>query len=639
MRVVAQTHLVRRGNTFHFRIAVPRELVARVGRGEIKTTLRTTDPLTARQRSRVLSSAIEALFEEVRRMPELTRQHVERRVREYFQDCLDRSHELADLLPQDKRSWDRDAEVATLHRRIENLTRALTDRDFTPALEREVLDILHPDEPEAQKGDLDTFRYACTLVLRAKIQDAKLLAAELMGEPSRPSDPMFEGARAPEFPPLPGEERRRSRVVIHRVEHEEDAISYEEMIRRYRAHRQVENLAPRTLLELDRAFRLGSEVIEPTLPISQITTEHVRAVRDLISRLPANFDKNEAFAGMTAQRAVEANEKSGAPRIHPATQVKLFRFFRMPIQWAAEEGYIPTVPGASITITAPKTQGDPEKGRKPYTEADLKRMFTSPLFTGCASELRRTKPGPYLFKDGWYWVPIIGFYSGMRLAEVVQLGTDDVQQQGGIWFMDVRPGPIPNTGEMKRVKNKAAVRKVPVADDLLKLGLLDMVRRAEKGGRLFPEIKFGHDGTPSKNFSKFWSRYGKAIGFRTDDHVFHSLRHTMADMTRDAKMNMEASTAMMGHTLPGARSLYGKGMSLQPLKEEMDRIKPPIDLVALLEEAQRGKVELMETGWQSRSKRRPRSLTSPQPPSNLPEKRRGRPRKTASTQPKDQPPS
>jgi len=150
MRVVAQTHLVRRGNTFHFRIAVPRELVARVGRCEIKTTLKTTDLLTAKQRSRVLSSAIEALFMEVRRMPELTRHHVERRVQAFFQDCLDRSHELADMLPQDTRSWDRDAEVATLQKRIKDLTRALTDRDFTPALEREVLDILHPDEPEAQ---------------------------------------------------------------------------------------------------------------------------------------------------------------------------------------------------------------------------------------------------------------------------------------------------------------------------------------------------------------------------------------------------------------------------------------------------------------------------------------------------------
>ena len=639
--MVAQTHLVRRGNTFHFRIAVPRELVARVGRCEIKTTLRTTDPLTARRRGRVLSSAIEALFEEVRRMPELTRQHVERRVREYFQDCLDRSHELADLLPQDKRSWDRDAEVATLHRRIEGLTRALTDRDFTPVLEREVLDILHPDEPDAQRGDLDTFRYACALVLKAKIEDATRLSAELMGEPATPKEPLFADMRPVGFPPLPGEERKRTRVMIHRagvVEHAEDAITYEELFRRYHTQRQGENLAPRTLLELDRAFRLGSEVIERSRPINHIRSDDVRAVRDLISRLPANYDKNEAFEGMAAQQAVEANRKLGAPCITPATQVKLLRFFKLPIQWAAKEGYIPTVPGASITITIPKAQGDPEQGRKPYSEADLKLMFTSPLFTGCASESRRTKPGPYLFKDGWFWVPIIGFYSGMRLAEVVQLGTDDVQQQGDIWFMDVRPGPIPNTGEMKRVKNKAAIRKVPVADDLLKLGFLDVVRRAERGGRLFPEIKFGHDGTPSKNFSKFWSRYGKAIGFRTDDHVFHSLRHTMADMTRDAKMNMEASTAMMGHTLPGARSLYGKGMSLAPLKEEMDRIRPPIDLVALLEEAQQGKVDMTGAGWQSRSRRRPRSLTSPQPPSNLPGKRRGRPRKTASNPTKDQSP-
>ncbi len=73
MRVVVQTHLVRRGNLCHCRIAVPRELVARVGKLKIKTTLRPSDPLTARRLSRVLSSVIEALFAEVKRMPGLTR--------------------------------------------------------------------------------------------------------------------------------------------------------------------------------------------------------------------------------------------------------------------------------------------------------------------------------------------------------------------------------------------------------------------------------------------------------------------------------------------------------------------------------------------------------------------------------------
>lgn len=622
MRVVAQTHLVRRGNTFHFRIAVPRELVARVGRCEIKTTLRTTDPLTARQRGRVLSSAIEALFEEVRRMPELTRQHVERRVRKYFQDCLDRSHELADLLPQDKRSWDRDAEIATLHRRIEGLTRALTDRDFTPALEREVLDILHPDEPDAQKGDLDTFRYACALVLKAKIEDATRLSAELMGEPATPKEPLFADMRALGFPPLPGEERKRSRVVIHRggvAEAGDDAITYEELFRRFRSQKQTQDFGPRTLLEMDRAFRLASEVIAPTIPVNHIRGEDVRDVRDLIVALPTNFNKNPAFAGMTAQQAVQANEKIGARTIDYATQVKLFRFFMMPIHWAAKNYHITSVPGERISIMAPKKHGRSEKGRKPFSAPMLELMFSSPLFTGCASESHRSKPGPYLFKDGWYWVPIIGFYTGMRLAEVVQLASEDVRKQEGVWVIDIRAGVIPNTGEVKRIKNEAAERLVPIPDDLIKLGFLDVVHRGEKGGRLFPEIRFGHDGTPSKNFSKFWSRYGQDVGFSSAEHVFHSLRHTMADMTRDAKLHMEASTFVMGHTIPGARSLYGKGMSVLPLKEEMDRVKPPIDLVALLAVAQKGKIDM--TGH------KPLSRPSPTTKGDGLPKRRGRPRK------------
>lgn len=132
-------HLVRRGNTFHFRIAVPRELVAQLGKVEIKTTLKTSDPLTAKQRSRVLSNAIETLFDELRRMPELTRRAVEDRVSVYFQHCLEKSYELAQLLPTDKREWNREAELETLRQRMSDLRQLLANREFSPALEREVL--------------------------------------------------------------------------------------------------------------------------------------------------------------------------------------------------------------------------------------------------------------------------------------------------------------------------------------------------------------------------------------------------------------------------------------------------------------------------------------------------------------------
>ena len=587
-------HLVRRGNTFHFRIAVPRELVAQLGKVEIKTTLKTSDPLTAKQRSRVLSNAIETLFDELRRMPELTRQHVERRVREYFQDCLDKSSELADLLPQDKREWDRDAEVATLRKRIDDLTRALTDRDFTSALELEVLEILHPDNPAATKGDLDTFRHACALVVRAKIQDAKLLAAEFMGEPSRPTDPMFADQRAEGYPPLRGEERKRRSVVIQRAEsmtRDDESITFDELFSRYTKHMKIKKIAPRTLLDLQRAHKLGLEVIEASRPISHITADDVRGVRDLITNMPVHLDKNEKFKGMTAKQAVQANTEVNAPLIGYTTQNKLFSFFMMPLRWASEDELIVVVPGAKISIVEPKLEDDFEKKRKPYDDAVLRLIFSSPLFTGCGSKSRRSTVGEYLFKDGLYWVPIVAFFTGMRLSEVIQLATEDVREEQGIWFIDVRLGVIPKTGEVKLLKNKSAARKIPLAHDLIKLGFLEVVHRAEKGDRIFPEIKFGSDGTPSKNFTKFWSRYGKAIGFHAPDNVFHSLRHGMVDMTRDGKLHIEASNVIVGHTQPGVRSLYGKGMSLAALKEETDKIKPPIDLVTLLEEAQQGKID------------------------------------------------
>jgi hypothetical protein len=73
----------------------------------------------------------------------------------------------------------------------------------------------------------------------------------------------------------------------------------------------------------------------------------------------------------------------------------------------------------------------------------------------------------------------------------------------------------------------------------------------------------------------------------------------MVDMTRDGKLHLEASNFIIGHASPGVRSLYGNGMSMAPLKEEIDRIKPPVDLVALLVEAQEGKIDMTDTISQS----------------------------------------
>ncbi len=54
--------LVRRGGVFYFRMAVPKDLVEVVGRGEVKTTLNTTDRVKATLLCRKISNDMDLLF-------------------------------------------------------------------------------------------------------------------------------------------------------------------------------------------------------------------------------------------------------------------------------------------------------------------------------------------------------------------------------------------------------------------------------------------------------------------------------------------------------------------------------------------------------------------------------------------------
>ena len=58
-----QSHVVKRGSQFCFRIAVPLYLTKIEGKREIKASLRTSDAMSAKMRRRVLSDALELLFQ------------------------------------------------------------------------------------------------------------------------------------------------------------------------------------------------------------------------------------------------------------------------------------------------------------------------------------------------------------------------------------------------------------------------------------------------------------------------------------------------------------------------------------------------------------------------------------------------
>jgi hypothetical protein len=72
----ALTYLTRRGAVYWFRMAVPLDLVGRVGRREIKISLRTCSLDVARLRCQRLGGGILQLIARVRAMPELSQETI-----------------------------------------------------------------------------------------------------------------------------------------------------------------------------------------------------------------------------------------------------------------------------------------------------------------------------------------------------------------------------------------------------------------------------------------------------------------------------------------------------------------------------------------------------------------------------------
>jgi len=89
--------LVIRGSVFYYRMAVPRDLVALVGKVEVKFSLRTSDRLLAKIRCRAISNHIDLIFREGRRMASSQDSAIDTAVRDYFKTELDRGVVFAEI--------------------------------------------------------------------------------------------------------------------------------------------------------------------------------------------------------------------------------------------------------------------------------------------------------------------------------------------------------------------------------------------------------------------------------------------------------------------------------------------------------------------------------------------------------------
>ena len=553
---------MRRGGNFHFRIVVPCRLRGRLGQREIKVSLRTSDKMAARMRGRLLSNAIETFFQELPGMSHLSTQDLQERIRVYFQACLNRSLEFSLDLPQDP-SVDLNAEVAFLQKKAERLRGQLAQHSFDSRVLDAAQKLVGQTTANTAATTQDELSQACVGVMRAEIENARILAAMLSAdyERTQPRDPLFVGMSPNGLPAAPGEDVIAPPEARTLAEVGELYITFHE-----------KHWARKTRGDQQRVVALAEAVIGPGKFMRALDVEDVKAVRDALARVPPNYMKSKANKGISVIEAVKANETGASLSLK--TQDKYFAMFKSLLIWARNEGYSVSIPGAGVKV-AGVGKTNPADRRKPYSTAQLQMIFGSPLFRGYSNEAR-TKPGPTVTRDGKFWVPLIALFSGMRMGEIVQLLASDLREENGIWFFDV------TKGEDKKLKTTSSQRRVPVHHLLLEGGILDLTKAAKGKARIFPDIEPGADGYYSHNFSKWWGRYSKSIGFAAPKSAFHSFRHNFKDALAAAEVPENIAKSLMGHIDKSVHASYGSGPPLPILRIALDKVTYPVALSGVM---------------------------------------------------------
>lgn len=330
------------------------------------------------------------------------------------------------------------------------------------------------------------------------------------------------------------------------------------------------------VLEAKPAVRWFTE-LHGDMHVGEITKGHAREFQRALAKVPKGLPAKLRKLPLPKllERDLGGYEPRGATTIN-----KSIGILAAIVSHVQREGMLDDVPGfvnpfgKDVKLRVDKRE---DQGREPFLQSDLKAIFAVEVFR----EGDRPKGGA---GEAAFWMPIIALLSGMRLEESAGLRLKDVCQdeETGRWFFDV-------TQEGGRsVKTASSIRKVPLHPGLKRIGLLryrqsliDQGRRPDSS--LWPSLRSASGLSQSAAWSKWFSRLLRGDAGITDRRkVFHSFRHTFKRMARDAGISEEMHDAMTGHA--GSRSVgatYGRGVSLKPLIDAMDKIPAPAALAGL----------------------------------------------------------
>ena len=223
--------------------------------------------------------------------------------------------------------------------------------------------------------------------------------------------------------------------------------------------------------------------------------------------------------------------------------------------------------------------GVPADGYIAFTREDIQALFGSALEEHAAKHPARL------------WIPLLGLFAGLRVAEASQLRPSDFEDIEGIPCVRVTGDAVGDStsANSQRLKTSASRRCIPLHPKLIELGLLDYVnkRRARSAPWMWDDLlwneKSGYGKYPSRDFHKL----AVAVGVHQPKRkVFHSFRSTIAQELECCGLEGELIDRFLGHEVKSTRGLSysrtdaGRAFPVRRVFEVLAMVQFPINIRA-----------------------------------------------------------
>ena len=320
--------------------------------------------------------------------------------------------------------------------------------------------------------------------------------------------------------------------------------------------------------EIESDKRIVEEFIEIVgdIDFSTITKKEVSHYIDVQTKLPPNRKKSPKYRDLTIKEVMGLNlsqKEIQTPQNINKRITKLSVFGN----WGVRQGLLITNPFSGMKFSVKKQPHT----RQPFTAGELRIIFKPETYLKWTIHFshpyRKDRVSNHL---PYYWVFLLGIFSGMRTNEMCQLRLIDIKKQKNIWFIFVE-----DTEETK-VKTENAIRKVPLHPQLIDLGFIDYMtaQKKSKRGRLFWELSEDRDGFASQVSRHYNERFLPAVGvWKKYTKVLYCTRHTFINKLYSEMVDENVIKTLVGHEKEFTMKHYG-GDPFTPerLLEEISKV-------------------------------------------------------------------